>query len=55
MPSELLIALRLSKEGFGSPTEILEMPTDLVLAADEFSRFCAIYRETTEEMNRPAK
>lgn len=53
MASELVTALRLSKEGYGTPVEILAMPTDIVLAAEEFSRFAAEYRETAEEMNRP--
>lgn len=52
MPFELLTALRLAKEGMGTPAEILAMPADIVLAASEFSEFVADYRDTVEEMNK---
>lgn len=52
MDSELLISLRLAKEGFGTPEQILEMRSDIVLAALEYSGFAADYEETMIEMNR---
>lgn len=52
MPFDLMTAFRLSKEGMGTPTEILAMPTDIVLAAAEFSGFVADYRDTVEELNK---
>ena len=52
MPFELLTACRLSKEGMGTPTEILAMPAEVVLAALEFSGFVADYNSTVEELNK---
>jgi hypothetical protein len=52
MESDLFIALRLAKEGFGSPESILAMPVDVVLAALEYSTFLAEYEETAMELNR---
>lgn len=53
MDSGLLMALRLSKEGFGTLEEILAMPADLVLAAWEYVGFLGDYEETAMEINRP--
>lgn len=47
------MALRLSKEGFGTLEEILSMPADLVLAAWEYVGFLGDYEETAMEINRP--
>lgn len=48
-----MLALRLSKEGFGSVTEIMEQwPADRFLDAVEYSRFLDEYQETHVEMNR---
>ena len=43
MDSALLVAARLAREGFGSAQEILNQPTDLVLAQLEYCAFCADY------------
>jgi hypothetical protein len=52
MDAARLIALRLAKEGFGTPQEILAMPADIVLDAFRYSRFQAEYEETLYEINR---
>jgi len=52
LPLELLIPVRLAKDGFGSLQSILETPTDVVLAALEYSSFLAEYKQTLEELNR---
>lgn len=52
MDTAMLVALRLSKEGFGTPEEILAMPTDIVLAALEYSGFASDYEETMMEINK---
>ena len=53
MPFERVVALRLAKEGFGTPGAILEMPADLVLDAMEYAGFLADYQETVIRLNRP--
>lgn len=56
MPEEMVIALRLAKEGYGTTQQILEeFPTDHVLAMLEFSGFVGEYEETMIEINRPKK
>ncbi len=52
MDSGLLIALRLAKEGFGSPEDILEMRTDTVLAALEYCEFLVDYEITQSEISK---
>jgi len=52
MEESTLVALRLSKEGYGSPVAILDMPADIVLAALEYSNFCSDYEETAHELNK---
>jgi hypothetical protein len=52
MDQELLIPVRLSKEGFGTPEQIAAMRTDLVVAALTYSNFSAEYEETVTELNR---
>lgn len=55
MDSEMLVALRLAKEGFGTPEAILAMPTDIVLSALEYAGFVGDYEETMIEMNKERK
>lgn len=52
MDSTLLIALRLGKEGYGSPDTILNMATDLVLAMLEYTTFLADYEEAAVELSQ---
>jgi hypothetical protein len=52
MDNALFIALRLSKEGFGSVEAILDMSVDVVLATLEYSTFLAEYEETAIEINK---
>lgn len=47
-----MVALRLSKEGFGRPDEILKMRCDLVLTAFEYSAFLRNYENAVIEMNK---
>lgn len=55
MPSEMLIALRLAKDGLGTPQQILEMPSDIVLSALEYLTFLNDYEETMIELNKDQK
>lgn len=52
MDPGLLIPVRLSKEGYGTPEQIENMRTDLVLAALAFSDFTADYISTASELNK---
>lgn len=52
MDNALFIALRLSKEGFGSVESILDRRLDVVLATLEYSTFLAEYEETAIELNK---
>ena len=54
MDTALLTAVRLAKEGCGGgrPDTILQMPTDIVLAALDYSVFCAEYERAVVELNR---
>lgn len=52
MSDEDLVALRLAKEGFGTMTEILEMPADQVLNALEYCGFLSDYQDTYMNLNR---
>lgn len=47
-----LIALRLWREGLGTPEEILAMPSNHVLDAWEYVRFLEEYEETATELNK---
>lgn len=49
----LVLALRLSKEGFGTLREVMDWPADRFLDAVEYSNFLADYQETAIELNRP--
>ena len=53
MPEAILISLRLSKEGFGRPDEILAMRADLVLAALEYVKFETDYEHAYLKLNDP--
>ena len=55
MDTALLTAVRLAREGYGSPDAILNMPTDVVMAAVQHSLFCAEYEETAAELNKGEK
>lgn len=50
-----MIALHLAKQGFGTIEGILEMRTDLVLDAAEFTRFLGDYEESAIELNKSRK
>ena len=50
-----LIALRLAKEGFGTPEQIENMRTDIVLDALQYSTFLADYEATYVELNKEPK
>lgn len=52
MDESVVIALRLAKEGFGTPEQILAMPADLVLDALEYVGFLSDYQETMTNLNR---
>ena len=52
MNPALLVALRLSKAGFGTPVEILRMPVSVVLGALEFVSFQAQYEDAYYELNK---
>ena len=47
----MLTALFLSKQGFGTPVQILEMPTDVVLAASQYASFLNDYQTTYTALN----
>lgn len=56
MPDEMLIPIRLAKEGFGgTPQQIADMRVDLVMAALVYSTFLSDYEETFSQINRPEK
>lgn len=51
MDEATLVSLRLSKEGYGSPVEVLGMPTDIVLAALDYVTFIGDYEQTSHCLN----
>lgn len=53
MEADRMIALRLAKEGYGTPQQILEMPADLVADILDHSQFTADYEATYAELNKP--
>lgn len=53
MAPDVMIALRLSKEGFGDFQAIRAKPTPDVLAMLTYSNFIHDYQETAGELNRP--
>jgi hypothetical protein len=50
-----LTALKLAKEGFGTPEQIEQMPTDIVLDAIEYVTFLGDYETTAAELNKTEK
>jgi len=52
LPLSTFIALRLSKEGYGTPLEILRMPTDLILDTLHYTIALAEYEETLIQLNK---
>lgn len=55
MDSGRLIALRLSKDGFGTVEQIEQMPSDMVMDALEYANFLNEYEQTAIELNRDTK
>lgn len=55
MNPAILTALRLSKAGFGTPTDILRMPVGVVLGASNYSQFLGEYEAAYYELNKPTK
>jgi hypothetical protein len=47
-----MVALRLSKAGYGRPDEVLKMRTDLVMAAVHYEIFLKEYERAFWEMNK---
>ena len=47
-----MLALRLSKAGYGRPDEILQMPTDMVMSALHYEKFTQDYEHIFLEMNK---
>lgn len=47
-----LIATRLSKEGFGTPLQILQMPVGIVIDALHYSNFLGDYERTFANLNK---
>lgn len=54
MDTALLMAVRLSKEGYGSPQQILESPVRHVIAMLTYSNALSDAQETASEINREA-
>jgi hypothetical protein len=52
LPLSRFVALRLSKEGFGSVVEIERTPTDVVMDMLHFMIAQNQYEETREELNK---
>jgi hypothetical protein len=46
------VAIRLAQEGYGTPVEILRMPTDIVLDTLHFSIAQTEYTETLMELSK---
>ncbi len=55
MPATMLVAVRLAKEGYGTPEQILNMRADAVLAALEYVSFVGDYEQTAHVLNAPKK
>jgi hypothetical protein len=51
----VVIALKLSKAGYGRPDEVLEMRCDIVLAAAEYEGFLSQYEAEWIELNKDSK
>ena len=48
----MITALRLAKAGYGTPVELLTMPSDVVLYAVAYERFLQEYEATFLALNR---
>lgn len=48
-------ALKVAHAGFGTPEQVEQMPTDIVLDALEYITFLADYEATAAEINKPSK
>lgn len=56
MEDELLIPIRLAREGFGgTPQQIGDMRVDLVIGALHYSTFLSDYEETFTQINKETK
>ena len=55
MEADLLIALRVSGEGYGSLDQVMDMRVDLVMAAMEYIAFRSEFEDTAYELNKPPK
>ncbi len=55
MDDGLLIPIRLSKEGYGTPQQIADMRADYVLGALHYSAFLSDYEETYSHINKSEK
>jgi hypothetical protein len=55
MDEAVMVALRLSKAGYGRPDEVLDMNCDLVLAAIEYEKFIVDFQSESIEINRVIK
>lgn len=56
MEDELLIPIRLAKEGFGgTPQQIANMRVDYVIGALQYSVFLSEYEETYTQLNKDQK
>jgi len=53
MDTALLTALKLSKAGFGTAVQILDMPVDIVLGALNYNSFVADYEAAYYKLNKP--
>lgn len=53
MDPALLLAVRLSKEGHGSPQQILRSPTRHVFAMMHYSNAMSDAQDAATELNRP--
>ena len=51
----IAVALKLSKSGYGSINEILEMSSEIVLSALEFDTFSNELQESFIELNKDKK
>jgi hypothetical protein len=48
----MMVAFKLSKAGYGKPSEILKEPLDIVLGMIEYERFIPEYEERFTELNQ---
>ena len=52
MDEAVFVACRLSKEGFGTVNELLEMAADLVIDMIHFTKYRSEFEETYAALNR---